>query len=155
MIKRTTWRQVDGDTDPGQYGGTIARFVDDTIELIEFQPLLAFLSEREVFENHEYPFWTTSGEYLLSDLRLDNPELKRALSFSGLDDCENLAEDLGLEHLQIVIACALVQARYQTEEGPSGWAADVCPKRVQWSTGKIAGPSFLGDVEFKRRQKNT
>jgi len=155
--KPGTWRQVDGDMDPGKYGGTIARFdpSGDYIELRKLQPVREYVGDSEALEVG-FPFWSREGFFWIGDLSPDNPANQGAMSFCGLSP-EDFA-DMTPEQRLITMACAKLDYGDEVDEGPSGWAKDVCPKRVHW-WGGVGGPSKGGltdeSLEFRQLQRES
>lgn len=142
------WEQVDGDMNPGRYGGTIARCDGSSIELLKFQPTREYVGDGEAADVG-FPFWTREACFDLDDLNVDRDEVKSALNCVGLE-AETL-DALAPQQRAIAIACALLDYGV-ADEGPAGWAADVIPGEVKWNCGKVAGPEYFVDEDddFRR-----
>ena len=142
------WVQIGGDMDPGTYGGTIATANGQTIEIRKIQPVREYVGDSEALEVG-FPFWTKDGYFDLADLRLDREDVQSAREYVGLTD--EIMEDIKPETRAMAIAEALLDYGHG-DEGPSGWAKDVCPDRVRWNSGKVQGWRYLADedVEFRR-----
>lgn len=144
------WTQVDGDMDPGKYGGTIARANGDSIELIEIQPVRELVGDGEA-KDVGFPFWSKEGYYDLDSLSLRDPDVQSAIETSGLG--ESL---LGMspEDRAVAIATACLHSGVGSEEGPGGWAKDVLGSRkVDWNGSMDSqGYEFIADEddEFRR-----
>lgn len=142
-MKRSEWRQIGGDMDPGSYGGVIARFDGDSVEIREIQPVREYVGEDEAKEVG-FPFWSNEGYYDEDDLDPDRAEMQSAMRSCGLDE-----EDLPSKKQDRLFALAECALRYgyRAEQGPSGWSKDVTPKKVYWATGEVAGPEYLEDED--------
>jgi len=139
------WKQVDGDMDPSDHGGTIARADGDSIEFIEIQPVLAYVGESEALEIG-YPFWSNEGYFTASDLEPGARDVAAALDYCGIT--RNMVNPL-------TIALALFQYGHK-EPGSHGWAADVLNVRAQWwGSKRPRGHRFLEDEdrEFRALQR--
>jgi hypothetical protein len=136
--------------DPGAHGGTIATADGTSIELLEIQPVRAYVGDREAAEVG-FPFWTKGASFYGSDLDLTNEHVKRAREYHGLDD-ETL-ETMTPEGRAVAIACALLSYGHG-EEGEGGFAKDILgSRRVRWYHGKRPrGWRYLAseDQEFRR-----
>jgi len=147
--RREAWRQISGDMDPGSYGGIIARFDGDSVELIEIQPIREYC-ESALHEGHPYPFWSKEARYTPDDLELQGDVLC-ALDSWGIspDDLPTDRDDK-----MLVIAEACMRYGHWTEEGPSGWAKDILgDHRVYWWGSKGAqGWRYLADEDREVRQ---
>lgn len=152
-MNRSTWRQIGGDMNPGAYGGIIARFDRNAVEVREIQPVL----EHESIESAQeigFPFWTREAYYDVEDLDpSSNPDIRSAMRNCGLT--EEMLEDLTSDQRLFALAECALQVGLRVEEGPSGWAKDVVPKRVHWWSGEVAGPKYLADEDEEFFQKTT
>lgn len=145
-MKAFGWRQIGGDANPSQHGGLIARCDGVTIEVVEIQPVRAYVGDREALEVG-FPFWTREATYWLSDL----PEHAHIAEQQGVD-----LEDLDSEGRLLAIAELAFWYGVDTEEGPCGWAKDVLPFRVQWwGSKRPRGWRYLADEdqEFRALQR--
>lgn len=153
LIGKFDWRQIGGDMNPGAYGATIARGDGRALELRQIQPTREYVGDAEAAELG-FPFWSKDGYYYIEDLDPRLPEMQSAMSFVGLT-----MDDLrGMKPTQRTLALAEAALDYghRTDEGPSGWAEDVVPGRVQWwGSRRSAGWRFLADedVEFRRMMR--
>jgi hypothetical protein len=139
------WEQIDGDMDPGTYGGTIAKADGEHIELLKIQPVREYVSDREASEVG-FPFWTREAWFDLADLDLSNPDVRSALDAIGMD--EDALEKATPTQRALTIASALLDYG-RADEGPSGWSDDIIAhdEKVKWATGKIAGSEYLADED--------
>lgn len=142
-MNKTTWRQIGGDMDPGSYGGTIARFDGDHVEVRQIQPVREYVGDEEAIEVG-FPFWTREGYYDSSDLDVNDPDMQEAMKFCGLQE-EDLPEEKH-NRLFALAECALLYG-LKADEGPAGWAEDVVPGKVRWASGKMAGWKYLADED--------
>lgn len=144
------WKQVEGDMNPGAYGGTIAQADGQSIELLKIQPVREYVGDAEAVDVG-FPFWTREAYFNASDLDPNDSDVAGALSYVGLD--ESALNDMPAEQRALTIACALLDYG-RGDEGQGGWARDVLgDRRVKWYSGKRAqGWRYLAseDVEFRR-----
>jgi hypothetical protein len=149
------WKQIGGDMDPGAHGGTIATADGDHIELLEIQPVRAYVSDDEAKEVG-FPFWTKEAWFDLNDLDLKNKDVRSALQSSGFDEGDQkfwFEEKATPEQRAIVIAEALLSYGSGTDEGPSGWSKDLPDHEVEWQRGNVTKlRDYLSDEddEFRR-----
>lgn len=143
------WEQIGGDMNPGAYGGTIARSDGRGLELLKIQPVREYVGDREAADVG-FPFWTREAFFDLDDLDPNNKDVRSALDSIGMDP-STLDSDFTPTQRALVIAEALLEYG-RADEGPAGWAKDVIPGKVKWSTGKVAGPEYFedDDEEFRR-----
>lgn len=145
------WVQVGGDTNPGTYGGTIAKADGRSIELLKIMPVREYSEDKEAVRLG-FPFWTRQGYFDLDDLQLDKKEVQSARDSAGLTD----GILLGLEPESRAMAIAEALLDYgRGDEGPSGWAKDIIPDgaRVKWWGSKSPqGWRFLADEDREFRQ---
>lgn len=143
------WKQVDGDMNPGTYGGTIAQADGQSIELITIQPTREYVGNdaRDV----GFPFWSKEAYFDLSDLNPNDKSVASALKSIDLSHAQ--LNEMDPETRALAIALALV-GYGRGDEGHSGWAKDVIgDRRVQWYRSKgRQGWRYLADedVEFRR-----
>jgi hypothetical protein len=143
-LSKMDWEQINGDVDPGTYGGTIASSDGDTIELIKIQPVREYVGDKEA-KDVGFPFWTRVASFDLDDLQLKNDDVQSALNYVGLDG-ERL-EEMDPHWRAVAIADALLDYG-RADEGSAGWSDDIgIPEKVKWSGGKIAGPEYLADED--------
>lgn len=148
-IAKHGWTQIGGNRDPGTFGGTIAKADGRSIEILKIQPVREYVGDAEAAEVG-FPFWTKEAYFDRDDLDLSNEHVQSALEYVGLD--RDALEALRPESRAMVIAEALLDYGMD-EEGPSGWAKDVVPDRVQWwGSKRPSGWRFIADsdVEFRR-----
>ena len=149
------WKQIGGDMNPSQHGGIIATADGDHIELLEIQPVRAYVSDDEAKEVG-FPFWTKEAWFDLNDLDLKNDDVQSALQSSGFDQGEQkvwFEEDATPEQRALVIAESLLSYGSGTDEGPSGWSEDLPDHEVEWQRGNVAKlRDYLSDEddEFRR-----
>jgi hypothetical protein len=143
------WKQIGGDMDPGQYGGTIARSHGDGIELLKIQPVREYVGDKEAAEVG-HPFWTREAYFDLRDLNPSSEDVQHALDYVGIN-VNRLEADFTPEERGLVIAEALLDYG-KADEGAAGWSADILSGTVEWSSGEVAGPEYLADEdeEFRR-----
>lgn len=153
-IGKHGWVQVGGDMNPGTYGGTIARADGRSIEIRQIHPVREYVGDREAVEVG-FPFWSKEGYFDLDDLDLRNEDVQSALASYGYDTEAAIVEamrDLQPESRAMFIAEALLSYG-RGDEGPSGWARDVVPGKVQWWRSKApAGWRYLADEDREFRQ---
>jgi len=147
------WKQIGGDMSPGAHGGLIAKSDGDALELIEIQPVRAYIGDREAAEVG-FPFWTKEAYFDLSDLDPSNEDVQSALATSGFTEGEQkfwFEEEATPEQRALVIAEALVSYG-RADEGPAGWSSDIIHDKVKWQDGTIAGAEYIADEdeEFAR-----
>jgi hypothetical protein len=147
--KMPRWEQIGGDMDPGKYGGTIARSSGHAIELLKIQPVREYVGDREAAEVG-HPFWTREAYFDLDDLNPSHKDVRSALDMIGMS-LSTLEAEFTPTQRALVIAEALLDYG-RADEGPAGWSTDILSEKVQWWTGKIAGPEYLADEdeEFRR-----
>jgi hypothetical protein len=148
-IAKHGWTQVGGDMNPGTYGAVIAKANGQTIEIRRIDPVREHIGDRDAAEVG-FPFWTKDGYFDLDDLAPDSKDVKSARDYAGLTD--EILRDLKPESRAMAIAEALLDYG-RGDPGPSGWAKDVVPDRVQWwGTKRPQGWRALADedVEFRR-----
>ena len=147
------WKQVDGDSDPAAYGGTIAECDGSTITLLKIQPVREYVGDdaRDI----GFPFWTREACYDLADLQGFAGDPRGCRGCVGMDD-EQL-QGMDPETRAIALACAAMDYGEGTDEGPAGWARDILgDRRVRWYHGKRPqGWRYLAseDQEFRRFMK--
>jgi len=147
-IGKHDWVQVDGDVNPGTYGGTIAKADGHAIELLKIQPVRYYVGDSDALDVG-VPFWTHEGYFNMSDLNLNNEDVKSALEYTGL--LEQM-EDLRPESRAMAIAVSLLDYG-RGDEGPSGWAKDIVPGRVKWwGSERPRGWRYLEDEDKEFRQ---
>lgn len=160
--KMPMWEQIGGDMDPGAHGGLLARSDGDALELLQIQPVRAYVGDGEAAEVG-FPFWTKEGWYDLDDLNPEREDVQNALEMIGMS-LDELGEDPAgrkaagergytPEQRALVIAEALLGYGSGVDEGPSGWAEDVVPDEVKWWTGKIEGSEYLEDEDQEFRDE--
>lgn len=153
------WEQVDGDVNLPAHGGIIARCEGGQIDLVEIQPVRAYVGDGEAAEVG-YPFWTKEASFDADSLDPSNPEVRKALQSSDVD-----LDEIDDEHLATAIAIALMRYGH-SEEGNGGWAADKKPgeegmarvlgtSKVRWGYAGIKRTTFIEeaadeDDEFRR-----
>ena len=151
-IKRTSWRQIGGDMDPSQHGGTIARFEGDAVEIIQIQPVRYYIGgdDEAISGLDPFPFWSKTGWYDPEDLALESEGVQSAMSYIGLT-VEDLPEEPDQRALCLAEAC--LSAGYLSDEGEGGWAKDVLgSRRVKWWGSKgFAGWRYLADEDQEFR----
>lgn len=139
------WEQVGGDADPGAHGGTIARSDGDRLEFIEIQPVRELVGDEEAADVG-FPFWTKEASYDIDDLDPNRDEVRKALSYVGLDRGD--LRDMTPTQRALVIGEALLDCGSGAEEGQAGWSNDIIHDQVKWSAGgKIAGAEYLEDED--------
>jgi hypothetical protein len=150
-IAKHGWVQVGGDMNPGAHGGTIATANGKAIEMIQIQPVREYIGDREAVDVG-HPFWSKEGYFDLSDLSLDNKNVKSAREFSGLND--EILQSLKPESRAMAIAESLMDSGIGTDEGQAGWAKDVIGSRMVkwWGSKRAQGWRYLADedAEFRR-----
>jgi hypothetical protein len=149
VIPTMGWEQIDGDMDPGTYGGTIATGDGDHLELIKIQPVREYVGDREA-KDVGFPFGTRTAWFAAADLDLKSEDVRSALDSIGMS--LKTLEDLTPEQCALTIASALLNYG-RADEGPAGWSADIdIPDKVKWSGGGVAGPEYLADEDeaFRR-----
>lgn len=142
-MKRSEWRQIGGDMNPGKHGGTIARFDGDAVEIREIQPVREFVGDEEAKEVG-FPFWTKEGYYDEGDLDPSKKDVQQAMKSYGFD-IEDLPKDK--ESRLLVLAECMLSYGVGADEGPAGWSEDVVPDRVHWASGEVAGSEYLEDED--------
>jgi hypothetical protein len=150
-LGRHQWRQIGGDVDPGSHGGTIARFDEDAIELIEIQPVMAY--QGRVFGPEVgYPFWTNVAYYEIAYLLAMGLDVQASMVASGLEP-EDIA-DLSADDRALAIAECCLSYGLHTEDGPHGFARNILPEqRVKWWGSKgLQGWRYLADEDREFRQ---
>ena len=147
--KMPMWEQIGGDMSPGAHGGLLARSDGDALELLQIQPVRAYIGDREAAEVG-FPFWTREGWYDLEDLNPEREDVQHALQSRGLE-LDALAADFTPTQRALAIAEALLDYGSGVDEGPAGWSEDVVPDEVKWMTGVIEGADYLSteDQEFR------
>ena len=147
------WQQIDGDMNPGSYGGTIATGNGHAIELLKIQPTREYVGDGEAADLG-FPFWSREGYFDLDDLDPDGPnakEIKSALGSWGQTPQDLL--EMEPDKRALVVASALLDYG-RGDEGPAGWAKDIIGnRRVKWWGSKGAqGWRYLEDEdrEFRR-----
>ena len=134
-----TWEQIDGDMDPGAYGGTIAMADGNHIELLKIMPVREYVGDKEAAEVG-FPFWTKEAWFDLDDLDPNSEDVKSALATIGMDEGESrdwFIEKATPEQRALTIASALLDYG-RGDEGPSGWSEDLPNHDVKWSRGAVA-----------------
>lgn len=141
------WEQIDGDMDPGTYGGTIARGDGSSLELLKIQPVREYVGDKEA-SDVGFPFWTREGYFTLDDLDLKDKDVQSAMKFIGLDDAEQFRffEEATPEQRALMLANALLDYG-KADEGPAGWSDDIIHDQVKWQTGKVAGSEYIADED--------
>jgi hypothetical protein len=138
------WEQINGDRDPGAYGGTIATGDGDHLELIKIQPVREYVGDGEA-KDVGFPFWTRTAYFDLADLDPNSDDVKGAMSYVGLD--LDALDEMKPEYRAVALADALLDYG-RADEGPSGWSADIgIPEKVKWSSGEVAGSEYLADED--------
>lgn len=135
------WEQIGGDMDASGHGAIIARSDGDALELLEIQPVVEYVGQREAADVG-FPFWTREGWYDLSDLDPDREEVKSALRSSGFDQGDQLAwfeDEATPEQRALAIAEALFSYGSGVDEGSSGWSGDLTNSsdEVKWWSGGV------------------
>lgn len=153
MTITNNWQQVDGDMNPGTYGGTIARYDDESIELLKIQPVREYVGDGEALEVG-HPFWTREGYFDQGDLVLCRRDVADACASSDL--LPHLA-DMPRDQRAMFIACAMLDHEHG-DEGTAGWAKDILPSPVRvlwWGSKRPSGWRYLADedIEFRRMQR--
>lgn len=144
-MKRSTWRQIWGDVNPSQHGAVIARFDGQNVEVIEIQPVRAYVGEAEALEVG-YPFWSKCAYYSPEDL----DGAAEAMRSAGLEESE--LAGLSRDERALAVAAALLSYGTAAEEGEAGWARDVLGnRRVRWWRGKLSGWRYLADEDREYR----
>ena len=145
VIPTMGWEQINGDMDPGAYGGTIATGDGHAIELIKIQPVREYVGDDEA-KDTGFPFWTKTAYFDLADLEpRDNEDVKSAMSYVGLD--LNALEDMEPTQRALALADALLDYG-RGDEGPAGWSLDIgIPDKVKWMNGDVAGSEYLADED--------
>jgi hypothetical protein len=148
------WEQIDGDMDPGKYGGTIATADGRSIELIKIQPVREYVGDTEA-KDVGFPFWTKEIYFSVHDLGALDPndtDIVKALKSVGISE-EALKEDFTPTQRGVVIAVALLEY-VGGNEGPAGWSDQIgIPDKVKWSSGKVAGSEYLADEDDEFRNE--
>ncbi len=142
------WEQIDGDMDPGTYGGTIARSEGNALELLKIQPVREYIGDKEAADVG-FPFWTREAYFTLEDLDPENDDVKSALNFIGMDSGEAwdfFVEKSTPEQRALTIASALLDYG-RADEGPAGWSDDIIHDKVKWHSGKVEGSDYLSDED--------
>lgn len=148
-----TWRQVDGDMNPSQYGAIIARSDGERIELLEIQPVREYMSESETLDVG-FPFWSHEASYDESDLDPASDEVQAAIQSYDLN-----LEEIGEEYRAVALAVCLMRYGVGVCEADAGWAKDILgDRRVEWWGRKGKRPvgwRYIADedVEFRRMQR--
>lgn len=143
-IPTMDWEQINGDINPGAYGGTIARGDGNYLELLKIQPVREYVGDDDA-RDVGFPFWTREASYDAADLALSNESVQSAMQYVGLD--EDALRDMAPTVRAIALADALLDYGGGVEEGPSGWSADILSVQVKWSTGEVAGAEYLADED--------
>jgi hypothetical protein len=130
--------------DPGTYGGVIARFDGDAVEIREIQPVREHVGDEEA-KDVGFPFWTMEGYYDPEDLDLDQEEVQHAMQSCDLKESD--LPDKKDDRMLVLAECAL-RYGWRSEPGPTGWSSDVVPGKVRWAAQKEAvGPEYLEDED--------
>lgn len=148
-IPKHDWKQVGGDMNPGAHGGIIARADGDHIEIIEIQPVRAYVSDGEAAQIG-YPFWSRGGWFDLDDLDLSNADVQSAMKSWGYSerDLEKLDPDV-----RATAIAEMLLSYGRGDEGLAGWSDDVVPGPVVWwGSKKPQGAEYLADEDedFRR-----
>ena len=137
------WEQIDGDMDPGAYGGTIAKSDGDAIELLKIQPVREYVGDKEAADVG-HPFWTREAYFTLEDLDPNDKDVKSALDSIGME--HDQLEELTPTQRALTIASALLDYG-KADEGPAGWSDDIIHDKVKWHSGKVAGAEYIADED--------
>lgn len=153
-MKREDWRQISGDMNPSSYGGLIARFDGEVVELLEIQPTREYVGDGEALEVG-FPFWSKGAYYDCDDLLRRAPYVEEAMACCG--QTWDSFDGLGPDEMALAIAECLFRYGHKSEESTAGWARDVLgDRRVYWWGSKRAqGWRYLADEdrEFRALQR--
>jgi hypothetical protein len=137
------WEQIDGDMDPGTYGGTIARGDGHTLELLKIQPVREYVGDDEA-RDVGFPFWTREASFDESDLDPGKKDVQSAMQSIGID--ADYLRDITPTQRALTLASALLDYG-RAEEGPAGWSKDIIHEPVKWQYGDVAGAEYLADED--------
>ena len=152
-MKRSQWRQIGGDVNPGTYGATIARFDGKAVEIMQIQPVRSYVGDREGLEVG-FPFWSKEAYYDPEDLDPTSPDMQDVMR-----SCDIKPEDLPKKESDrlLYLAEAAISYGYRSDEGPCGWAKDILEDaRVSWwGPARARGWRYLADEdrEFRALQR--
>lgn len=145
------WYQVDGDNNGMTYGCTLACFDGDRIDVRKIQPTVEYVGEDEAV-SAGVAFWTREASYDAGDIRKilndRNPCGWAPLDFCGID----VPGDVKITRsIMATVACAALDHGHMTDEGPSGFSADVLPDRLaRDGTTPTRADGHEADREYRR-----
>ena len=141
------YSELCADANPLRYGGTYYRENDNgDLELFEIQPVVEYVGTTEA-QDVGVPFWSRESCF-------DDSGLRRIHADRGVLRCmdaESLA-DKAFDDLALADRLTLAYAGHfdggWTEEGPSGWSADLPLKAlgIAKADGTDADREFIDDV---------